>query len=128
MIKNRVMISALMCAMVYRAPAEDESSGAGAPADPAPVVAAEPQTEVDLGGQLNTNGDPASQTDVDGAGQQDAGVTDVNESNLPPDPEPHPVGGVLDEIESAVSNYAHELTANFRLIIEELVKKAKDLV
>lgn len=157
MIKNRVMMHALMVGvMAYsmaskkdgdtngQADASDpaapvDSVVSSAPVDPvvsvetAAAVAVDPADGVAVAADpvlTDSAFDPAVQevnTESKSAELHPA-VTEINESNLPPDPEPHPVGSVLDEIESAVSNFAHELGEGFKSVIDDLIKKAKDLL
>jgi hypothetical protein len=129
MIKNRVMMHALMMgAMAYSMASKKEGDTNGAPAETAPVDGVDVVNPETASPVADGSVDPVATAVDPGVTFEGDEATEINESNLPPDPEPHPVGSVLDEIESAIGNYAHELTAGFKSIIEDLVKKAKDLV
>lgn len=130
MIKNRVMMHALMMgAMAYSMASKKDGDTNGAPAEADPVAVdpvGAPESATPVADDPSASVAAADPVLTDDGSIQ--AVTEINESNLPPAAEPHPVGGVLEEIESAISNFAHELSAEFKSVAASLIAKAKELV
>ncbi len=110
---SRILLTCLMAAasMSYRSPTDgDANQNGGAPTSDDPKESAK-----------NTGSSPASLADGDAAENVQKG------ESISQDPvsfAPHPAVGVIAEIETAVNNFGHELSTEFKGIMASLIAKA----
>jgi hypothetical protein len=123
---------AIMAGMAFMAPKKDDTSGSSAAPEPteSPVAGSEVSQDANPGSTAPESGEAEKlDTELDdggpvlGDGQDgDEGVSGETQGV------PHPVTGVVDEIETAISNFGHELSAEFKSVMNSLIEKAKAIL